>query len=643
MRWFAGTSESPSVARPTGARTLWDGSDPLWLVGNWPADEVRVVSRGRLQMAVLGVCGATDAELEVGLAVARGGALRHLTGWAGSYHVVLRNGRRTVVLGDLAGVRQVFHADPGDGVVYASHALPLADLTRAGLDTEAFAARLACPDVPELVAGRSMFTGVSRLEPGHALELTHGVPRVRLYEQHRSPLDFPGAADALGRALTDAVGRRVAKSERPGADLSGGRDSAVLALLGARSLTKGTARDLVAVTWAEPCAPGDPASAADIVARSARLRHLVIPGGVDHLPYTGLADVLDGTVMPDEPGFSLIGMARTGRTLEAVRDAGIDMHITGYGGDAVLGTPLAYLADLAMDRRRVTTARHARTWGRNLGMSGFELASTASRVARTTFPQALDRLAEVFAGSGRVDTGPAAAIAWCSAAPTAVWTTPEMRHRLAVSLRRLAAESVVSAGSVVAADPAVHGRPGDRAAWVAVRRAAERQRAYQQLAERVGVRVQAPYLDTAVVRAGLALPAWARDRDDGPRALLTAAVHGLIPPHALGTVHRADYTEAERRGLRINARTLRELFADPLLGELGVLNPVEVRNALDLAIGGPSLAKGDQAVRPDLPLGPLADIVSAELWLRGVWEGRVMRWDATPSSAPGIRIAAAVA
>lgn len=641
MRWFAGTSESRSVTRPTGARTLWDGSDPLWLVGNWPADEVRVVSRGGMRMAVLGVCGATDAELEVGLAVARGGALRHLTGWAGSYHVVLRTGLRTVVLGDLAGVRQVFHTEPADGVVYASHALPLADLTRAGLDTEAFAARLACPDVPELVSGRSMFAGVNRLEPGHALDVAHGVARVRLYEQHRSPLDFPGAADALGRALSDAVGRRVAGSKRPGADLSGGRDSAVLALLGARSVAMAKTRDLIAVTWAEPCAPGDPESAADIVARSARLRHLVVPGDVDHLPYTGLEDVLSGAVMPDEPGFSLIGMSRTTRTFNAIRDAGIDMHITGYGGDAVLGTPLAYLADLAMDRRRMTTARHARTWARNLGMRGHDLAGTANRVARTTFPQALDQLAEVFAGSGRVDAGPAAAIAWCTAAPTAVWTTPDMRRRLAMSLRRLAGESVVSAGSVVAADPAVHGRPGDRAAWVAVRRAADRQRACQQLAERIGVRVQAPYLDTAVVRAGLSLPAWARDRDDGPRALLTAAVQGLIPRHTLGTVHRADYTEAERRGLRLNAGVLRDLFADPLLAELGVLDPVEVRHTLDHAIGGPNLGKGDSATpHPDVPLGALADIVSAELWLRGVWEGRVMRWDATPSSAPGVRIAA---
>ncbi|MYW05152.1 asparagine synthase-related protein [Streptomyces sp. SID3343] len=644
MRWFAGTSESRSVTRPTGARTLWEGPDPLWLVGDWPADEVRVVSRGPLRMAVLGVCGATDAELEVGLAVARGGALRHLTDWAGSYHVVLRNGRRTVVLGDLAGVRQVFHAQPrdgGDGVVYASHALPLADLTRAGLDTEAFAARIACPDVPELVAGRSMFTGVARLEPGHALELVNGVSHLRLYEQHRAPLDFPAAAGALGRALTDAVGRRVSSAKRPGVDLSGGRDSAVLALLGARSVSVAKARDLVAVTWSEPCAPGDPESAARIVSRSARMRHLVIPGGLEHLPYTGLADVLDGGVMPDEPGFPLIGMARTTRTFAAIRDCGIDMHVTGYGGDAVLGTPLAYLADLAMDGRRMIAARHARTWARNLGMSPSDLAGTARRVARTTFPQALDQLSDVLAGSGRIDAGPAAAVAWCGTGPTAVWTTPDMRRRLARSLRRLAAESVVSAGSVVAADPSVHGRPGDRAAWVAVRRAAERHRAFQQLAERTGVRVQAPYLDTAVVRAGLSLPAWVRDRDDGPRALLTAAVQGLIPRHTLGDVHRADYREAERRGLRQNAALLRDLFADPLLAELGVLDPIELRRSLDPVLGArPSLTKGEPQPAPSVPLGAIADVVSAELWLRGVWEGRVMRWDATPSSAPGVRIAA---
>ncbi|HSA50761.1 MAG TPA: asparagine synthase, partial [Yinghuangia sp.] len=140
MRWFAGASGSHSAPPPADSTALWDDAEPLWLVGEWPQDEVRVLTRGqgggRVRMAVLGDCRATDAELEVGLAVARGGGLRPLTTWPGSYHVVIRLGRRTLVLGDLAGLRQVHYTPYEDGVVYASHALPLADLTGAQLDRD---------------------------------------------------------------------------------------------------------------------------------------------------------------------------------------------------------------------------------------------------------------------------------------------------------------------------------------------------------------------------------------------------------------------------------------------------------------------------------------------------------------------------
>lgn len=129
MRWLVGWSSTAAGApvfgsggatgpdgesvHPVGSHLLWGDPDPLWAVGDWRPDEVRVVTAdARTRIAVLGICGASDEQLRVGLFAARGGALRHLTAWPGSYTAVVQVGRRLTVCGDLAGARPVFHT-PG--------------------------------------------------------------------------------------------------------------------------------------------------------------------------------------------------------------------------------------------------------------------------------------------------------------------------------------------------------------------------------------------------------------------------------------------------------------------------------------------------------------------------------------------------
>ncbi|MFC7469200.1 hypothetical protein ACFQVA_19130 [Actinomadura keratinilytica] len=83
--------EDGGLLTPVGARLLWDGPDPLWAVGDWRPDEIRVVrADADTRIAVLGTCAATDEQLRVGLFAARGGALRHLTAWPGSYTAVVQ-------------------------------------------------------------------------------------------------------------------------------------------------------------------------------------------------------------------------------------------------------------------------------------------------------------------------------------------------------------------------------------------------------------------------------------------------------------------------------------------------------------------------------------------------------------------------
>lgn len=214
---FAGAAgDDGETLSPVGSQLLWGDPDPLWAVGDWRPDEIRLVEAdAQTRIAVLGICGATDEQLRVGLLAARGGALRHLTAWPGSYTAVVQVGRRITVCGDLAGVRPVFHTPWAGGTAYATAALPLADLVEADLDIAHLAALLAAPDVPAALQDSTPYAGVRRVPPGHALILRTGAAEIAGYEPVASlavaapPADPRSAVDAVRDALVEAVRVRL--------------------------------------------------------------------------------------------------------------------------------------------------------------------------------------------------------------------------------------------------------------------------------------------------------------------------------------------------------------------------------------------------------------------------------------------------
>lgn len=212
-----GSEFDDGVLQPVGAQVLWGGPDPLWAVGDWRPDEIRVVeAEPGNRLAVFGCCGASDEELRIGLVAARGGAFRHLSAWPGSYTAVACVGRRITVLADLAGVRPVFHAPWAGGTAYATAALPIADLIEAQLDIGHLAAMLACPDAPEALGDGTPYQGVRRVPPGHALIVRDGGSReIAAYETSGSlvvgapPTDPETAVEGVRDALVEAVRTRL--------------------------------------------------------------------------------------------------------------------------------------------------------------------------------------------------------------------------------------------------------------------------------------------------------------------------------------------------------------------------------------------------------------------------------------------------
>jgi hypothetical protein len=683
MRWLVGwCGASASAARdiqPLGAHLLWQGPDPLWAVGDWRPDEIRLIhAEGDTHLAVFGYCGADDATLRRALVSARAGALRQLTTWPGSYTAVARFGRRTVIPADLAGIRPVFHTDWAGGSAYATAALPLADLTEAQLDVPYLAALLACPEAPEAAGDATPYRGVSRVPPGHALTLREGGSRAVVDYEPAAPLvvaappaERDAAVAAVRDALVEAVRTRLAAprhapapardpgpvpgmgpAERAaargtpepapgvGADLSGGTASTTLALLaaglpGVPGTVFGTGATaagerLLAVTFNDlTVPPGTPAAvdrAADLerarlVAENPRLHHVVVAAGDEALPY---ADLDDGP-LTDEPGRSLVTAARHRRRLAA----GSADHLIGHGARQVLDAHPARLADLLLDRRRrhllrpVTALARATGGGSRSVLVPFTVYRAARRLARTSYPDGLSdaavRLRTLGGPLAGADDDTAADTALAASLAALAWCRP------GPAARWLTGEALAEVSirlEAVAARPrsASLSRPGARRARAALARHAADHRVLEQATEIRHQRLHAPFYDNQVVRACLALPETFRvqpgARADVLRAVLEGAGVRDLPP-GFGASGQAQHTESARAGLRAHIGDVIDLFEAPLLADAGLIEARVVRKALRAA------AQGER-----LPLAGLADLVATEVWLRRLLTRRGSCWTA---------------
>ncbi|MFG3095292.1 asparagine synthase-related protein [Streptomyces sp. NPDC048202] len=678
MRWLVGWSSTAARAlgaadsagatgyegetlRPVGSHLLWGDPDPLWAVGDWRPDEVRVVhADAQNRIAVLGICGASDEELRRGLFTARGGALRHLTAWPGSYTAVVQAGRRITVCGDLAGARPVFHAPWDGGTAFATAALPLADLTEANLDFGHLAALLAAPEVPAALRDTTPYEGVRRVAPGHALVLRAGAREIVGYEPVASlavaaaPVDPDRAVDAVRDALVEAVRVRLAAprhvpgldpgpvpgmgpAERRaargmpvpgiGADLSGGPASGTLALLAAGLPGRpgtllghgtGAGERLLAVTFNDLAVGGREAEVerAGALAANPRLHHVVVTGAEDTLPYADL----DGP-LTDEPGPSLITAARHRARLAA----GSADHFTGHGARQVLDAHPARLADLLLDRQRRHLVRPVAALTRADGsvLVPARVYGAARRLSRTPYRTGLEALAErLMRRRFEEPKGPVgaslAALTWARPGPAARWLTGEALAEVSVLLQTGADRAAGGPGQ----------RPGEfRARTVLARHAADL-RVLEQAAEVRSQRLHAPFLDNQVVRACRDLPEALRVKPGARSAVLRTVLEGAgvtdLPP-GWGTPSHASSAAAARTGLRLAADSLVDLFDTPLLADAGLVEARVVRKALREAASG-----------EPLPLDGLAELVSLEIWLGRLLARRGTCWTGTPARARAV-------
>ncbi|MBV9845819.1 MAG: albusnodin/ikarugamycin family macrolactam cyclase [Kutzneria sp.] len=596
LGWVGPTPQPPTL--PTGRTPVWASSRPLWTVGDWEADEVRTVTEYPVRAAFLGTCLATDDELHHALRAAlsesRLGVLQELPG---SYAVVADDGHTVHVLTDRAGLHPVFHTRLGGGTLFASNALPLAALHHRnlgeGTNPAAVAAGLFLPDLPDPFGPASVFRGVERTGPAHALALHPQRPaQARCLTSTVRPTNTGEARSLLRDALLTAVDRRVHGVSNLSTDLSGGLDSSTLAVLAAQA-----GGVPVAVTYADPYAINDEDVhfARSIAVTEPRLHHVVMTGDDATLPFTAM----DSTPVTDEPSLDTVIIARTRHRLTPALAHHSQCHLTGDGGDVVLTAPgLTYLGDLARARHRRALRHEASGWARLRHHPARQVRRAAHKLARTSWPDTLRHLADQLTNPHL--TTPARRtlaehLAWAALSPAASWGTLRTRRGLAGRLYAAA----VQVPNGVRPDSA------DAVAQRAIRWHGAATRGFSQITRALGTPVQAPFLDNQVIDACLTVTAVERTTVDQAKPLLAAAVGDLMPAGLLDRRTKSDYTACEYHGLRANADTLRALLAHPRLADLDILNPDGPREALRLGLAGATA-----------PLGGLGAVIATETWLR---------------------------
>ncbi|MCX4451613.1 asparagine synthase-related protein [Streptomyces sp. NBC_01789] len=565
--WVAG---GPGLAPPRGGTAL----SPR--VRAWQAGlRVRSLHDGPVHVSVVGDCRVSPSALQAeGLAFAGAGRWEDLTRWPGSYWVVAGFEGCTFVAGDLAGVRALFAGRGPRGVIWSSHASHVAAQLASAPDLPLLAAQLVAG--AEHWPGRSLYEGVHQVPGGHGLLLQQDRWETVDVTGLPSPLTLADGAARVGQALTEAAEGYASEHEEVGADLSGGLDSSTLVLLAAQR------RPVRAVTYGGPLASAEDIAFAKRVAACAGIEHHVCEGGPQtwHFASPPPAATDGPTLSSAIAGLDAAYLAPA---------AGLGTHLTGHGGDVVLESSTAAFVDLLQRGQTRAAKTQVTAWARLRDQAPRPLWRQVKASAALGRDEAVEQTAD------RIETGQFDGVSrvwsWCRPGPAAAWLTAHGRSTVAQLLR----------ASVTGGPEVLAGAWDD---WSALRLNGASARHEITLYEPLDVHPVYPFLDNAVVRACLAIPAYERRRNGAYKPLLGAALPGL-PPWLTGRRSKGSFGPVLMSGLRAHRNRLHHLVATAPLVQAGLVDARRVATDLDRAAGGEATA----------PRAALQQFLTACLWL----------------------------
>lgn len=374
-------------------------------------------------------------------------------------------------------------------------------------------------------------------------------------------------------------------------DWSGGADSRSVALSASRAVRASEADPLTVMTYLGTGGEADPEfiRAHRQVARFPWLRHRVVSHG------RGFFADLSAVPATDRPFDLAYAYGRTADVFGAARSTGSLVHLSGDGGDSVLTAPPAVLID-ALSRRSWSSAVSGARRFRRLHQAGLAgVIAAAYRVGRTGYEEYLGSVVNAL----RSSTQPPSAVSSCGlgwAIPPRPpsWVTPEAVDLLADELESLRPAArpfgpSVSASLAVLAGTAAAAAP------------------YREIAATLGVDLQFPFLDDAVVDECLTWDEGRRPPDPDSKPMLDGLHRRfgiprsdwVVPKHTSG--HARDFVV----GLRRNLGNVKSLFRESRLAERKLIDLARWFEALDLAAAG---AGGSPAA--------IARTTAGELWMQ---------------------------
>ncbi|MFE2938487.1 asparagine synthase-related protein [Streptomyces sp. NPDC059255] len=591
---ISATSTGPPVLVPcNGTERLALPHGRVWTVGH-ATGECTVTGSpdgSGIRLLTAGHCLADAGERRAAMSAWRRGHRGPAALLPGSHLTVLQSGGDTWVFGDGAGVVPLYWREETGAVWWATAATPLAALNGAAPDLTWLLADMTVSGV-DFRLDRAHFEGVRRIPPGSALVLKdHAVPHVIAFPAGPAALTLGEGARSVREALTTAVTRRAQATDRLTSDLSGGVDSSSVTCLAVAE------RPVLAVTYtdARMAEDDDLLFAHRIAAEVGGITHRVVDARVEGVRHFDGLDEPDALPLTDLPSMSLGVLSLLAARLApaAAHDSGA--HLTGRGGDNVLAAPSSHRVDAMLAGHRLMALRRVTDFARTCRIEPWRAWRQLTTTARTPYSRALQHLGDRFTKPLPTAWRPAPvdALAWCSATASARWLTPAGRRAVA--------------GLVTGRTPhsAGHSSPGalhDRLdlEWMAGEHATFDAIARQQW----GVPIHAPFLDTAVTTACLAIPTFERAQPRVYKPLARVALARLVPNWLLTRQTKTLFTTSVFDGLTANAPALRRILTTSRLAEAGLLDVHRATADLEAAIAG-----------APAPLADLHHLIVTELWL----------------------------
>lgn len=486
---------------------------------------------------------ASDQEL-IALAYRRWGE-RLQTRVTGQFAAAVLDEQRDVALltHDRSGTVPVFHRQGEDRVEFASHLADLAPAAAAPLDEDYLSDYLATGFVE---TARTPYPGVARLLPGQSVHVERGRASVRRTWDLASvpPLECRSDAEYeehFRDALAKVVGPAAAGG-RAWVELSGGLDSSTVAAVAAPA----------GLTALSMIYPSMPAASEELWMRDVVEMHDLPWERIEadrFLPFAALPD----TVFP-EPTVTITDSAFKRARDELLEARGVDVLVTGAGGDSVLCAPDQphHLADDLYRLRPRRAVRELARWR--------EAAPARRSWLYWAARHAIEPVADHLRGRAIREVPDRGLPSWIAAGYA-------RERRLERRPRRRRATRART--------------PGLQAQWdsiwtmsVAAGVGGQRETAYE---------VRQPLLQAPLVELMFAVPWEQKLRPDCDRYLQRRAMRGILPETVRRRAGKSGYTEPLLEGLR-RSRDWQELLTDsPKLAERGIVDLEPWREAVSQA------------------------------------------------------------